>query len=130
MKEFGATDSDPGKIRLTVTWKTPRTSGTTITILGVTDCLSQPARLPANGSGPCLIKGTPLPARSERVIASVAAARGSASWTWPAWGDVGGAFAADSTNLYYAVVVGASNGAGQSKFTIAGSGEWCSDCVY
>ena len=67
----------------TVTWKEANPNGVTIRVYGVTACIP-PSK--ANFS-PCLVKGTPLPAKVRELIASAPASKGKVSWTWPNWED-------------------------------------------
>ncbi len=106
---------------------------------GVTGCLSLEERV---GDGSCLVLHTAVPPSVRRLIARAAASKGTVSWTGPAWLDViqadtGGpsyqAIGVDrhGDDIYFAIVVTASNEAGHSKFIIADAGTWCYDtaCV-
>jgi hypothetical protein len=105
----------------------------------VTDCLSLTERA---GDGSCLVRDTAVPPSTRKLIARVAASKGTVSWTGPAWLDViqtysGGprheAIGVDrrGDDIYFAVIVVASNEVGHSKLIIADAGEWCYDtgCV-
>jgi len=108
-------------------------------VYGVTGCLSIKEEA---GDGSCLVLDTVVPTSVRKFIARAAASKGTLSWTRPAWLDViesdtGGprhqAIGVDrhGDDIYFAIVVTASNEAGQSKFIIADAGTWCYDtgCV-
>jgi hypothetical protein len=122
--------SDPGgvgydtRLRVTISWKEVAPKGTEIRVYGVTKCFAPPA------GGPCLVEHTPLPESVRELIATAPASKGSVSWTWPNWEDVGGAVMAHGSTIYEAVVIAAYNADGHSKFIIVESGEWCPDCTY
>jgi hypothetical protein len=74
----------------------------------------------------------------RKLIARAPASDGKVSWTGPAWLDVistdtGGpryqAIGVDrhGDDIYFAIVVTASNEEGNSKFIIADAGTWCYD---
>jgi hypothetical protein len=94
------------------------------------------------GDGSCLVLDTSVPASVRKLIARVPASNGSVSWIGPAWLDViemdtGGprheAIGVDrhGEDIYFAIVVTASNKVGRSRFIIADAGTWCYDtgCV-
>ena len=57
------TDGGYATISQRVTWKAPRTTGVEIRVYGVTKCLAEPDPAPTGPAcGPCLVKGTKLPA--------------------------------------------------------------------
>jgi hypothetical protein len=125
----------PGKCTTTITWDKVRSDGTDIEVYGVTGCLSLEER---TGDGWCLVPGTALPPDSRKLIARVPASDRRVSWTGPAWQDViqrdtGGptyqAIGVDrhGDDIYFAIVVTASNEAGHSRFIIADAGRWCYD---
>jgi hypothetical protein len=125
----------PGTCTTTVTWKKIATKGTEIKVYGVTGCLSATERA---GDGSCLVRNTKVPASVRKLIARVPASDGTVSWTGPAWldvidTDVGGpryqAIGVDrhGDDIYFAIIVTASNEAGHSKFIIADAGTWCYD---
>jgi hypothetical protein len=129
----------PGTCTTTLTWKRVPTEGTEIEVYGVIGCLSRTERA---GDGSCLVVGTAVPTSARKLIARVPASKGTVSWTGPAWLDVidtdtGGprnqAIGVDrhGDDIYFAIVVSASNEAGHSKFVIADAGTWCYDtgCV-
>jgi hypothetical protein len=114
------------KITVTIRWTSPTDEATEIRVFGVQDCMPPPGKDPA----PCLVKGTPLPARSRDLIAKAPAADGKVSWTWPAWENIGGNVAADGDTTYASLVIAAYNAAGHSRFVIVATGEFCSHCTY
>ncbi len=129
----------PGTCTTTVTWKKVATKGTEIEVYGVTRCLSLTERA---GEGSCLVRDTAVPPSARKLIARAPASDGTVSWTGPAWLDVissdtGGprsqAIGVDrhDDDIYFAIVVAATNEVGHSKFIIADAGTWCFDtgCV-
>lgn len=125
----GKTPDDWGSIKYTVSWTAP-VADADIRVVGITACLAQPASPAPDDQGWCLTKGMTLPASAMKEIARVPAASRSVSWVWPASGEMAGAFAESATDTYYALVIGAINAAGQSKFTIVATGSWCGQCTY
>jgi hypothetical protein len=128
-----------GECTTTLTWKTIATEGTEILVYGVTGCLS---RSESASDGSCLMPDTAVPPSARKLIARVPAANGMVSWTGPAWLDVIDADAGEprsqaigvdrhGDDIYFAIVVTASNEVGHSKFIIADAGTWCYDtgCV-
>lgn len=90
------------------------------------------------GDGSCLVLDTPVPPSVRKLIAQAQASDGMVSWTGPAWLDVtqrdtGGptyqAIGVDrhGDDIFFAIVVRASNEVGNSKFIIADAGTWCYD---
>ena len=110
------------QLTATVTWRSPRTSGVTIKVYNVMECLSRPTPyMPENAEGPCLVEHTPLPPSDLRLAATAPASVGTASWTWIDDSDCGWAGAE-----YEIVVLAAYSSAGNSIFTIAAPGRWTS----
>jgi hypothetical protein len=118
-----------------LSWKKVSREGTQIEVYGATGCLLRAER---PGNGPCLEPNTAVPPSSRELIARVPAANGIVSWTGPAWldnvdVDTGGprsqAIGVDrhGDDIYFAIVVSASDKAGQSKFVTADVGSWCYD---
>ncbi len=75
------------------------------------------------------MKGRSLPKGTQRLIATAPANKGSVSWTWPL-PEIVNEYATIGSDrgravVIYGLVVGAVNDVGQSKFTIAGTSEWC-----
>ena len=125
----------PGTCTTTLTWKKVPSEGTQIEVYGVTGCLSQTKRA---GDGSCLVVGTVVPTTNRKLIAQAPASKGTVSWTGPAWLDVidsgtgeprSQAMGVDrhGDDIYFAIIVSASNEAGHSKFVIADAGTWCYD---
>ena len=115
-----------GYITQTVTWKAPRTEGVEIRVYGVTECLAEPTPLPtAASSGPCLVKGTKLPASVRTLLATAPAADGVARWSWKEETGCNPGLQSDSAGpAYYSIVLAAYNDSGHSIFTIAEPGAW------
>ena len=125
----------PGTCTTTLTWKKVPTEGTQIEVYGVTGCLSQTKRA---GDGSCLVVGTVVPTSTRKLIAQAPASKGTVSWTGPAWldnidvattGPRSEAIGVDrhGDDIYFAIIVRASNEVGDSKFVIADVGTWCYD---
>jgi hypothetical protein len=128
-------------VEITVTWEKPTSAGTTIRVYGVALCYPGPAfpgTLPGGEdsefgpAGPCLVKGTPLPDRVRQLIGEVPASRRMMSWTstWVPRDDLQWSPTGPDDSTFAAIVIRASNDAGNSKFIIAEPGMWCSDCVW
>ena len=124
-----------GTCTTTITWKKVATEGTVIEMYGVTRCLSAGDRA---GDGSCLVVGTVVPADTRKLIARAPVSKGTVSWTGPAWLDViqsatdgprNQAIGVDrhGDDIYFAIVVTASNEVGHSKLVIADAGTWCYD---
>jgi len=125
----------PGDCTTTITWKKIATEGTEIEVYGVTGCLSAGERA---GDGSCLVVDTAVPPDARILITRAPASTGTISWTGPAWRDV---ISADTggpayrtigvdrhgDDIYFAIVLTASNQVGHSKFVIADAGTWCYD---
>jgi hypothetical protein len=114
------------KLTQTVTWEAPRTKGVEIRVYGVTACLAEPAHAKPGTDGPCLAKGTHLPASVRVLLAKGPASAGKVSWSWmemdgcdPFFGGT-----APDGQSYRAVVVAAYSAAGHSTFAIAEPGGW------
>jgi hypothetical protein len=111
---------------MTVTWKEAPATGVEVRVFGVTKCLPPPGL----DSAPCLVEHTPLPPSDLVLIAKAPASRGKVSWTWPAWGDIGGNIAVHGNTSFASFVVAAYNAAGHSKFVIVVAAGYCATCVY
>jgi hypothetical protein len=110
------------QLTATVSWRSPRTSGVTIKVYNVTECLSMPTPyMPENAVGPCLVEHTQLPPSALELAATATASVGTASWTWIDDSDCGWAGAESEI-----VVLAAYSTAGHSIFTIAAPGRWTS----
>jgi hypothetical protein len=109
-----------------VTWKAPRTKGVEIRVYGVTECLSEPDPLPTGpASGPCLVKGTRLPASVRTLLATAPSSDGVARWRWTEQTGCNWGLESDNDGPpLYAIVLAAYNESGNSIFAIAEPGEW------
>jgi hypothetical protein len=107
------------RVTYRLTWSAPEGVATSFTVFGVTECLREAK---AFDGKPCLVKGMRIPGRVQELLATVP---GSARRVDVAWkeGEIG-------PGPYYAVLIRASNAAGDSIFTIAWSGTVCWGCVY
>ncbi len=115
-----------GTTTMTVTWKEPAPAGATIRVYGVTACLNPPG----TDNVPCLVVKTLLPDKALTLVATAPATQGHVSWTWPSWGNIGGALAVHGSDTYYAFVVAAYTPAGHSKMIIAATASACSKCTF
>lgn len=114
----------------TVTWKAPRTKGLEVRVYGITECLARPAKPKPGTGGPCVVKGTKLPAAVRTLLATAPASRGTVSWSWTQ--DDGGCdiypegwpLGDPAGTVYVAIVVAAFNEAGPSVYAIAEPGGW------
>jgi hypothetical protein len=111
---------------MTVTWSEASTTDTTIRVYGVTACLGPPDV----DNMPCVGDTTSLPRSKLTLVATAPAAKGRVTWTWPSWGDIGGALAVHGSDSYYAFVVGAYGAAGHSKLIVAVTASTCVGCMY
>jgi hypothetical protein len=109
-----------------VTWKEPRTKGVEIRVYGVTECLAEPKPLPTEPSGgPCLVKGTKLPASVRTLLATAPASDGVARWRWREESGCNPGLEYDNAGpAIYSIVLAAYNEAGHSIFAIAEPGGW------
>ena len=118
---FGA-----GTSTMTVSWNEASMAGTTIRVYGVTACLSPPGV----DNAPCVAASASVPDDKLTLVATAPAGEGRVSWTWPSWGDIGGALAVHGDDSYYAFVVDASDAAGRSAMTVAVTARSCLGCTY
>ena len=121
------TDGGYATISQRVTWKAPRTTGVEIRVYGVTKCLAEPDPAPTGpAGGPCLVKGTKLPASVRTLLATAPASDGVARWRWTEQTGCSG-FGLEFDNagpVIYAIVLAAYNASGNSTFAIAEPGGW------
>jgi hypothetical protein len=121
------TDGGYATISQRVTWKAPRTTGVEIRVYGVTKCFAEPDPAPTGpAGGPCLVKGTRLPASARTLLATAPASDGVARWRWTEQtGCSGYSFEFDNAGpVIYAIVLAAYNDSGNSIFAIAEPGGW------
>ncbi len=102
-----------------ITWTAPEGAATSFTVYGVTACLRDAKKYDGK---PCLVKGMKIPKATLKLIAQVP---GSARTVDIAWkeGEI-------PIGPYAAVLVRASNDAGDSIFAIAWSADVCWQCTY
>lgn len=101
-----------GALRQTsrVTWTSPDGAATSFTVYGVTKCLRSSK---ANQGTPCVVKGMRIPRDTLKLLATVPGNQRMVDLSWKA--------PKTGPGPYYAVLVRASNDAGDSIFTIAWS---------
>lgn len=111
--------------RFTLTWQSPDAAATTVRVLAVRTC---PA--PAKSTGkPCVTSTTKLPASIVTQVVKVPASARTASWTWVAWEDIGGAIATDGKRDFYAIVATFTIGS-TVKVVVIDTGTTCYGCTY
>ena len=120
-KEVGRTDLKGGMTRVTnrVTWTSPAGVATDFSVYGVTDCLRESRK---NDGKPCVVKGMRIPRDALKLIATVPGSARMVDFSWKE-GELGG-------GPYQAILVRASNDAGDSIFSIAWSNTVCWNCTY
>ena len=120
-KEVGRTDLKGGATRVTnrVTWTSPAGVATNFSVYGVTECLRESKR---NDGTPCVVKGMRIPKDALKLLATVPGSERSIDVSWKE-GEAG-------PGPYAAILVRASNDAGDSIFSIAWSVTVCWGCVY
>ena len=112
------------KRRFTLTWTTPEGVATVVRVLAVRTC---PA--PAKSTGvPCVTTKTKLPSSIASLVVKAPASSRTASWTWDAWEDIGGAVAYDKGEIY-AIVATFTTGS-TVKTVVIVSAETCFGCTY
>lgn len=102
-----------------VTWTAPEGVATSFTVYGVTACLREAKKY---NEKPCLVKGMKIPKSTLKLIAQVPGSARSIDIAWKV-GEIG-------PGPYSAVLVRASNDAGDSIFAIAWSADVCWQCTY
>jgi hypothetical protein len=120
-KEVGRTNLKDGATRVTnrVTWTSPAGVATDFSVYGVTLCLRESRK---NDGKPCVVKGMRIPQDTLKLLATVPGSARSVDVSWKE-GEAG-------PGPYAAILVRASNDAGDSIFTIAWSTTVCWGCVY
>lgn len=105
--------------RYRVSWTAPDGAATSFTVFGVTTCLREAKQY---NEKPCLVKGMKIPKSTLKLIAQVPGSARTVDIAWKV-GEIG-------PGPYFAVLVRASNDAGDSIFTIAWSADVCWQCTY
>jgi len=110
-----------GQTRVThrLGWSEPDGAATSFTVYGVTDCLRNAKKYDGK---PCVVKGMRIPKSALALIAEVPGSQRSVDIPWSE-GEIGG-------GPYQAVLVRATNAAGDSIFAIAWSAAVCWQCTY
>lgn len=102
-----------------ITWESPDRVAETFSVYGVTDCLRESRQ---NNGKPCVVKGMKIPKSALKLIAQVPGSARSVDIAWKV-GEI-------DIGPYSAVLIRASNTAGDSIFTIAWSADVCWKCTY
>jgi hypothetical protein len=102
-----------------ITWTSPQGVASAFLVYGVTDCLRYKKKY---DSKPCIVRGMPIPKKTQVLLGEVP---GDARATTVSWeiGEIG-------PGPYQAILIRASNAAGDSIFTIVHSATVCFKCVY
>ncbi|HYO43920.1 MAG TPA: hypothetical protein VES19_12045 [Candidatus Limnocylindrales bacterium] len=120
-KELGSKALAGGQVRESyrITWSSPEDTASTFSVYGVTECLRESKK---NNGKPCVVKGMKIPKSALKLIAQVPGSARSVDIAWKT-GEAG-------PGPYAAVLIRASNSAGDSIFTIAWSAAVCWRCTY
>lgn len=120
-KQLGSKALAGGQMRegYRVTWTAPEGVATSFAVYGVTACLRDAKKY---NEKPCLVKGMKIPKSTLKLIAQVPGSARSVDIAWKV-GEIG-------PGPYSAVLIRASNDAGDSIFTIAWSADVCWQCTY
>jgi hypothetical protein len=102
-----------------ITWSSPDSVATSFLLYGVTRCLRESQQYEGK---PCVVRGMKIPSDALELIKKVPGDKRTTTITWQI-GEIGG-------GPYAAVLIRASNGAGNSIFTIVQSEIVCFGCVY
>ena len=121
-----STAASSTEITQTVRWGAPLSADVEIQVYGVTECIAMPDDAGPDTGGPCLVRGTPLPASVRTLLASAPASEGSVSWTWTGSFECGDPYPAYDPEgpTYHSIVLAAYNSSGHSTFAIAEPGAW------
>ncbi len=102
-----------------ITWSSPKGVAETFKVYGVTTCLRDAKKYDGK---PCVVKGMRIPKGTFKLIAQVPGSARSVDIAWQL-SEVG-------PGPYSAVLIRATNSAGDSIFTIAWSADVCWQCTY
>lgn len=102
-----------------ITWTSPEGVAETFKVYGVTTCLRDAKKYDGK---PCVVKGMRIPKGTFKLIAQVPGSARSVDIAWQL-SEIG-------PGPYYAVLIRATNSAGDSIFTIAWSAAVCWQCTY
>jgi hypothetical protein len=102
-----------------ITWSAAQGAAATFSVYGVTECLRYVKQFDGKA---CVVKGMKIPKGTLKLIAEVPGSERSVDIAWKV-GELGG-------GPYEAVLLRASNAAGDSIFTIAWSAAVCWHCTY
>ena len=120
-KQIGSKALPGGETRESyrLAWTAQEGLATTFAVYGVTRCLREAAK---DAGKPCVVKGMKIPKSALKLIAQVPGSARTVDIAWKV-GEIG-------PGPYSAVLIRATNGAGDSIFTIAWSAEVCVKCTY
>ncbi len=102
-----------------ITWTAPEGVATAFLVYGVTQCLRESRQFDGK---PCVARGMKIPKKTLKVLAQAPGASRSIDITWTA-DEIG-------PGPYAAVLIRATNDAGDSIFTIVHSDDVCWRCTY
>jgi len=119
-KQVGSTATSTGsRVTYRLTWQAAAGSATEFKVYGVTSCLRESA---GNDNKPCVVKGMKIPRSKLKLLATVPGDLRTVDVSWKL-GESG-------PPPYWAVLIRASNKAGDSIFAIAHSEDVCYQCTY
>jgi hypothetical protein len=102
-----------------ITWSSPAGVATSFRLYGVTGCLREGKKYDGK---PCVVRGMKIPSDALELIKTVPGDKRTTTITWNV-GEIGG-------GPYAAILIRATNAAGNSIFTIVQSENVCFQCVY
>jgi hypothetical protein len=102
-----------------ITWSSPAGVATSFRLYGVTSCLREGKKYDGK---PCVVRGMKIPSDALELIKTVPGDKRTTTVTWDV-GEIGG-------GPYAAVLIRATNAAGNSIFAIVQSENVCYQCVY
>lgn len=119
-KQVGSTQIGTGtRVTYRLTWQAPAGVATEFRVYGVTSCLRESKKY---DNSPCVVKGMKIPRSTLKLLATVPGDLRTVDVSWKL-GESG-------PPPYFAVLLRASNKAGDSIFAIAHSEDVCWGCTY
>jgi hypothetical protein len=107
------------KLEYRITWSSPEGVATSFHLYGVTRCLREGKEY---DNKPCVVRGMKIPADALELIKKIPGDKRTTTISWMV-GELGG-------GPYAAILIRATNGSGDSIFTIVHSDTVCYNCTY